>query len=1646
MFIRGNMHGNQSPKCFYRMERDWGMYKEKTWPQDQSLDATIKEQTQALSKEQQEILSEISKHIKNKTQINLQKLQAQTKEGLIKQVKYVVSRYPELGELYKRGIKENKLYLTNQRAKVYIQLQQSKKHLGRFSKDIKKDIDGICKKIANGTLDLSKQTSTYFREWEGVNNPDTNWVSKDTLSYGELLGRLIPDSRLLQNAGFAVKANDKKIKEKEKETAGISPENAIIQGRMQDFLSALEAKYPQAEYRNDFRKLQRRVADIHTDKDVYNTTSAIDSFIWPDTDFDIKRVNFTDDYKFMSMYRQIEDTGTAARIAIEGLQGVEISDKLKKAFEGVDEKSKKYEASARQKYKKILQAVEGKHEYAQYINQREDMIRGFMRMEASLEILDTYIEQNPEEAAKNDIMKVYDDMRGINDLFSDEGARLATDIAILAASMVLTFGAGAALTATGLLVRWGVAATRTAQAVNAAQKAGKIQTVAWAVSWAGRAAVSGTIRIAGYTFTTINKVPVLGQAASFTAWETLLSESLNGVSGIETSSRWWSDFMEKFKDNTKMFAAFAGAGAIFGKIWGKIFPIWENASKQAILIKEVWKWTILTNGDIAAMYTLHSLDTGEWNMEIDELAHMAVVSMVFRWAAAWISTKMRMNALNTVAPNFDTNLKKNLDAVFEKKKFAKDSYTTKDGWQVKRNWDNTYTIKKGNQEYSVTKDGIKKVSTKPEVGPQNLPEHLQDIKVGDKVRLWKGKGNVEYTVTKINQDGGIEATGVTKAGRKVTQTLSWKKLENLRITRSQNNKPSSNTESTANQTKPQINKNSERGDMQFSSGPKKLIEFGANQDEKIKSILDKLRARWKSYDTIYPKGINIKPEQIKYHGSRSWRPIVEVVINGKSEYFYKSSGWAGKEWGGKNGTTEGLWQPFGGFGDIFTPRGRVSNWFIKDSGYKNYYGSQAFRSVAWQLDNVLIKKLGVKDINKLNEKIKFKDVSKNTYKLPGEWISKPKPTQKPTQTPATNSEFKIWDRIAGKNGNGETVVGDVVIAPKNAKRKTYTIRDENGKLHVIKQENVILSSKLKWPQKKPNSEISEGSKLPKWLKVGDTVKIRDTGKTKWEVKGVNKSDEVILKGEPGRNGERPTVYIPKENWNKILPQNTSRFRDIIAKAKEKYPNRLFQDWVKTWALGVAAMKLIDLYKNKRMKEINEDQIAEMLSNLQLFQVAKFDKDNAYTTKLDEKAKTYKIRLRATQRFITKDSEWKKLITDIKNREAIIKQTHGEVFWNMLTSLIDTKKPSELKRNKNESDKDLVERIAQFQRAIWIDVDDSKTGADGIIGPYTRNMLAGFVGKDIEKYRAANPDKYKELKGQKVEKVHNIDIKFTTPVGQEIRIDEAEQEIFYVQSLNPARKKWFISENIWNPTSKILDIEALQKFLKEKKVEGTESKNWVDGKLGQKTVTALKKYIKQEEKKQEKSKKEKDAAKPQKESKSNEGSKATKSVKAQADDSKEKTETVEAEKKIDPKQTQAPEKKAAKLQDNKTDSSENEEKEGQNAQQTSVPQQWQTEAKNNNTLKTKEGQSILVDEEEYKAAIEKIQKQDGLKQFYNTETWVLDITGLQGALQLMSTAKKIRKTSRWDDGKFWPNTIRAIDEYIQNKETLSKPVRPPNMER
>jgi len=133
------------------------------------------------------------------------------------------------------------------------------------------------------------------------------------------------------------------------------------------------------------------------------------------------------------------------------------------------------------------------------------------------------------------------------------------------------------------------------------------------------------------------------------------------------------------------------------------------------------------------------------------------------------------------------------------------------------------------------------------------------------------------------------------------------------------------------------------------------------------ATIDALTQRGQQLDRITSGKLNLTPDDIYYHGTYSGRPVVQVNTPTGPEYFYKSTGWGGKDAG------QGTWQVYGQHMDA---PGVANNWFVKGQNYKNWYGSQTFKNTASQMDNLIMQKYGLNptDVNKF---LNFQNIQSN---------------------------------------------------------------------------------------------------------------------------------------------------------------------------------------------------------------------------------------------------------------------------------------------------------------------------------------------------------------------------------------------------------------------------------------------------------------------------------------------------------------------------------------------------------------------------------------------------------------------------------------------------------------------------------------------
>jgi hypothetical protein len=116
-------------------------------------------------------------------------------------------------------------------------------------------------------------------------------------------------------------------------------------------------------------------------------------------------------------------------------------------------------------------------------------------------------------------------------------------------------------------------------------------------------------------------------------------------------------------------------------------------------------------------------------------------------------------------------------------------------------------------------------------------------------------------------------------------------------------------------------------------------------NEAIDNSLKNMKDQGKHLDDIGFDAKTLKGENMVFHGTDGGRSIVEVALpNGKRQLFYKSTDMSGKGVGD-------MWQPYGGHG--YNPAAS-DNWFIKDAGFEDFYGSKSYKDIAKELDRHMV--------------------------------------------------------------------------------------------------------------------------------------------------------------------------------------------------------------------------------------------------------------------------------------------------------------------------------------------------------------------------------------------------------------------------------------------------------------------------------------------------------------------------------------------------------------------------------------------------------------------------------------------------------------------------------------------------------------------
>jgi hypothetical protein len=254
--------------------------------------------------------------------------------------------------------------------------------------------------------------------------------------------------------------------------------------------------------------------------------------------------------------------------------------------------------------------------------------------------------------------------------------------------------------------------------------------------------------------------------------------------------------------------------------------------------------------------------------------------------------------------------------------------------------------------------------------------------------------------------------------------------------------------------------------------------------EAARGALDVMRQQGRYLDDISFDASKLSPEQVKFHGIKHGRAVVEVALpNGNTQLFYKSSGLAGKSGAGVGSTTQGLWQPYGGHASNYLS----SNWFIKDDGYKDWYGSNSFRDISGNLDRIAAESNydfsgQLKAFEKYGGSLPKAQVGDEI--LPGEGYGDTYNMQRALELGYTPDETGHWDSVDSTNG----------MWLKSKQHPTAWMESMYGyqlNPEVYKNYNVVYNpegyfgdNQLQYVDKSEVYQI--GAPLPKFQKAGPT--------------------------------------------------------------------------------------------------------------------------------------------------------------------------------------------------------------------------------------------------------------------------------------------------------------------------------------------------------------------------------------------------------------------------------------------------------------------------------------------------------------------------------------------------------------------------------
>lgn len=467
--------------------------------------------------------------------------------------------------------------------------------------------------------------NSYFLWWDSPGNANVAIIKPTRMSVIRFLGSFVNDAQIVSS-----------IFSKPRETSeGLDATKIWQILNLSEFLLALEVRNPGAKYKKMFLSAQTALQN----KDLKEAMK-VASFVQDEWNIDLNSVLTKEGkQKALRAIWAVQEASKASMSAAKEMTTArdtlspQQTSLVKELMENLERQRWIAEKWAQDKYAQMLAQIPTDNPlYYQIARNKTAVIDELKNEAAYLQIVDGYIKKNWSKWL-GPLLESYDDMKwlyGWN--ISDESAKMTKEWIIMLASFVVTAGIWPLLGAAWVLARAWVAASA-ARAAELAEAWHKIK--AWyyvaqeaVLKWGAVAAEYGTRGAALHernkytsrateTWATLGQrvaggsIRIAGESAKFTLADTLIRAGWRSPG--ETSP--YDSMLENFMRNGVMFAAFGGMEKYVSWPWKdkalKALKALNIKNPKATFI--VWN-TVLTAGDVAAMWVLWVAETGEFHI------------------------------------------------------------------------------------------------------------------------------------------------------------------------------------------------------------------------------------------------------------------------------------------------------------------------------------------------------------------------------------------------------------------------------------------------------------------------------------------------------------------------------------------------------------------------------------------------------------------------------------------------------------------------------------------------------------------------------------------------------------------------------------------------------------------------------------------------------------------------------------------------------------------------------------------------------------------------------------------------------------------------------------------------------------------------